>query len=368
MPTRLTLTLLVALGLFGSSGCSSPSARELSRTGDEIMVCGRLFHTGAPVVLWTDPGGYDAYRSEKRFVPWDKAAWTPIKEGEKNAGPGSPNRTSIRFAPGAEGGVLSPDDFERIRGGGWDLATLQNCVDQFVLHYDVCGVSRQCFRILHDIRGLSVQFMLDIDGTIYQTVDLKENAWHATSSNSRSVGVEIANIGAYAEGEKDPFAQWYAPISESDPDRVRITIPQTLGDGGVRTPNFVGVPATRGLVTGEIQGQRLRMHDLTSEQYESLIRLTAALCTIFPNIACDYPRDEQGQLLTRALDKDALKSYRGILGHYHIQTNKTDPGPAIQWERLVREARTNLGIAPGNRVPDRLKLRAQSADWAHEGY
>jgi hypothetical protein len=32
----------------------------LKRAGDEIMVCGQLFHTGAPVVLWTDPGGYDA--------------------------------------------------------------------------------------------------------------------------------------------------------------------------------------------------------------------------------------------------------------------------------------------------------------------
>ena len=41
----------------------------LARTGDEIVVCGQLFHTGgAPVVLWTDPGGYDAYRVTARFA------------------------------------------------------------------------------------------------------------------------------------------------------------------------------------------------------------------------------------------------------------------------------------------------------------
>src|SRR5438045_341937 len=45
----------------------------LPRAGDEIMVCGQLFHTGAPVILWTDPGGYDAYRTERRFASWDVA-------------------------------------------------------------------------------------------------------------------------------------------------------------------------------------------------------------------------------------------------------------------------------------------------------
>ena len=34
--------------------------------------------------------------------------------------------------------------------------------------------------------------MLDVDGTIYQTLDVKERAWHATTSNTRAVGIEIA--------------------------------------------------------------------------------------------------------------------------------------------------------------------------------
>src|SRR5881394_2608917 len=87
---------LLTLSLLLLPACSRPGA-ELPRRGDEIMVCGRLFHTGAPVVLWTDPGGYDAYRTEKRFAPWAKSAFqAPAKPSD---GPSTPNRYNIRFAP-----------------------------------------------------------------------------------------------------------------------------------------------------------------------------------------------------------------------------------------------------------------------------
>ncbi len=66
-----------------------------------------------------------------------------------------------------------------------DLDLLRQKVDQFVLHFDVCGTSAQCFYVLHDRRGLSVHFMLDVDGTIYQTLDVKERAWQATKSNDQ---------------------------------------------------------------------------------------------------------------------------------------------------------------------------------------
>ena len=271
----------------------------------------------------------------------------------------TPNRYNIRFSThvGEPDCPISAEDFERIRGGGWDLPTLQRCVDQFVLHYDVCGTSRQCFRILHDTRGLSVHFMLDIDGTIYQTLDLKERAWHATTSNDRSIGIEIANIGAYPRDKLATLDRWYEPdaswwLREPAPGEsrgsippVRITLPQEYGDGGLRVPG-VYWPDRSQPVVGNIQGQELVMFDLTRQQYESLARLTAALCTVFPNLPCDYPRDGEGGLLTERLSDDQLASYRGLLGHYHIQANKTDPGPALRWERVVGDARRLIGRPP----------------------
>src|SRR5438876_1182854 len=91
-----------------------PRAGErLARSGDEIIVCGQLFHTGAPVVTWMDPGGYDAYRVETRFTPLDKSSW----EDATSANPSlkHPNRFDTR----KEG--LTPEQLECIRGGGWDL-------------------------------------------------------------------------------------------------------------------------------------------------------------------------------------------------------------------------------------------------------
>ncbi len=301
------------------------------RQGDEIMVAGKLVHTGSPVVLWTDPGGYDAYRVERRFSPIEESDWEVSRT--KNKDLTTPNRYGLRRA------VLTPEQAEQVRGGGWDLPLLQSVVDQFVIHFDASGTSRQCFRTLHDVRDLSIHFMLDLDGTIYQTLDVKERAWHATTSNSRSVGIEITNLGAYGANEANPFADWYSKDADGIP---RITVPARLGDHGIRTAGFVGRPTRPEPVKGRIQGRELIQYDFTPQQYAALAKLTATLCKVLPKIKCDYPRNEMGDLILGTLPEDYLKRYQGILGHYHIQTNKVDPGPAFQWDRVIGDAKRLL--------------------------
>lgn len=312
------------------TGCATRPrlGSSVPRTGDEIVVAGHYIHTGTPIILWTDPGGYDAYRVERRFAPFEESDWEASQEQVKELK--TPNRYGFRAS------ALATNEIERLRGGGWDLPTLQRVVDQFVLHFDACGVSRQCFEALHDHRDLSVHFMLDLDGTIYQTLDLKERAWHATTSNSRSVGIEIANIGAYEREESNTLAEWYEPDADG---KTRINIPERLGDGGIRTPDFIGRPARNEPVPGIVQGRELMQYDFTPEQYRALEHLTATLCIVFPRIKCDYPRDADGKLIPQKLPDEQLEAYQGILGHYHVQTNKTDPGPALQWEVLIQNAR-----------------------------
>ncbi|MEO1495987.1 MAG: peptidoglycan recognition family protein [Planctomycetota bacterium] len=333
-------TACITLLLSASSTCFAQIGEPVARTGDEIVVCGRFFHTTAPVVTWLDPGGYDAYRVERRFVPWQDAGWAATKE---QAGLDTPNRYNLR---GKE--YFSPDQIEQHRGGQWTLDELRDVVDQFVLHYDVCGVSRRCFQVLHDSRCLSVHFMVDIDGTIYQTLDLKERAWHGSTSNSRSVGVEIAHIGAYSAKSRDTLDQWYKKDADG---RVRLTVPERIGRGigglGVRTPDFVGRPARNELVVGEVQGYQLYQYDFTPEQYDSLVKLTATLCKVFPKLACDYPKDSDGEVLPRKLEDAELRAFQGVLGHYHIQTNKTDPGPAMDWGRIIEGAQELLDAPTG---------------------
>ena len=316
------------LAIFALAGCVTEPGRHEKRKGDEIVVAGQMFHTGTKVVLWTDPGGYDAYRVEKRFAPLDESDWQHIKDKMR-----SPTRYGMRQRG------LTDEEIERVRGGGWDLPTLQKVVDQFVLHFDVCGTSRTCFKVLQDDRDLSVHFMLDLDGTIYQTLDLKERAFHATISNARSVGVEIANMGCYGPNEKDPLAKWYETQSNGP---TLITIPTNYGANPERIAHFQGKPARSELVTGKIQGEMEHQYDYTPQQYKALARLTAALCGIFPQIQCDYPRDAERKLILHKLPDELLREYHGVLGHYHIQTDKTDPGPALQWDYVVGEARRLL--------------------------
>ena len=328
LPIRVTPTAFIVATMILMAGCATPYAgKPLRRSGDEIMVCGQLFHTGTPVVLWTDPGGYDAYRTERRFSPWDQASYEKTKLQSKEIAANGPSRYGIRRKQ------IDDATFERIRGGGWDLPTLQDCVDQFVIHYDDCGVSRFCFKTLQDDRALSVHFMIDIDGTVYQTLDLKERAWHATRSNDRSIGVEMANAGSF----ENPILvkQWYAKDSDG---KTIISIPQRFGDGGVRVQGKVFRPARDQPVRGQVQGQKVAQYDFTLEQYAALIRLTATLCTVFPRINCDVPRDANGEVIDHVLSDEQWANYQGVLGHLHIQTDKSDPGPAFDWNKVITGA------------------------------
>lgn len=284
--------------------------------GHEIVVCGERVPVDAPVVLWTSEPFYDAGLERPRFA----------ESGELGK----------RYRPGRE----ARD--ERLRAlsdyHGWTREWLAEQIDLLVLHYDACGTSRECFRVLQDERQLSVHFLLDLDGTIYQTLDLREQAWHARAANPRSIGIEIANVGAFPPEEKEQLARWY----EWSEFGTRVTIPPALGDGGLRRLDFEPRPARRELVSGEVHGATYVQHDFTPEQYESLAALAAALARVFPRIELEVPRDAAGRVREDALSDEEEAGFHGVVGHYHLQTDKRDPGPAFDWERFLERARARV--------------------------
>jgi len=98
VPSNLGIATWIALcaSLFAHTDRARAAeiGEQVKRIGDEIMVCGQMFHTTAPVVLWTDAQGYDTYRVERRFSDLEKASWEEtIKEA---ASLNSPNRYSVR--------------------------------------------------------------------------------------------------------------------------------------------------------------------------------------------------------------------------------------------------------------------------------
>ena len=139
--------------------------------------------------------------------------------------------------------------------------------------------------------------MLDVDGTIYQSLDLKERAWHATKANSRSIGIEIANIGAYPVGDTKAFSRWY----RTGENGKTLWVVPDAAKSSLFTTGVELHPSRNEPVVGVVQKQRLQQYDFTPQQYDSLIKLTATLCSIFPKIRCDYPRDAGEKPVTHRL-------------------------------------------------------------------
>ncbi len=286
----------------------SPARRHAP---DTILVAGQPVRIGTRVVLYNEPGGLNAYQTPAFFGP--------RVDRFHNGQPDLPGHQAQAFTD-----------------NGYTLAELQKVVDRFVIHYDVAGTARRCFDVLRD-RGLSVHFLLDLDGTIYQTLDLQERAWHASESNTRSVGIEIANIGAYSPDNSAPFDRWYRTNERGQTQLIAPAAAEFL------RPAAAAGPARPQPVYGRIHGRWLMQYDLTDAQYDALIHLTAGLTRAFPLLRPDAPRDAHGNVTTDLLSDADMLAFRGILGHYHLTTDKIDPGPAFDWPRLLDGVRRELG-------------------------
>ena len=298
--------LLVAVASLVVATCRG--GETSARKGDEIIVAGRLVHTGTRVVTWLDADGYDAYANVHR-----------TRAARESPRPADPKNFGVRNTPDEKPVPLG--DFDALAG----------VIDQIVIHYDDSGLSRLCFDTLTR-RQLSAHFLVDLDGTVYQTLDVQERAYHATIANSRSIGIEIAGIGALEASEMGRMEFWYHKDSRG---RIRIVPPKKAGPMGQLTRHFIARPARPGIVRGVINGKHLEQYDFTAEQYAAVGKLVAALCRTFPRIEHKFPRGASGAIATTKLSEKEFENFHGILGHEHIQENKVDPGPAFQWDLIL---------------------------------
>ena len=94
-------------------------------------------------------------------------------------------------------------------------------VKLMVVHWDAALNSHSTSRILAK-RGLSCHFLIDNDGTIYQTADLQDVCFHAGKVNNFSIGVEISNA-FYPK-----YQQWYIRNGYGE----RPMVPETKINGG----------------------------------------------------------------------------------------------------------------------------------------
>ena len=292
------LTVPVVSGLPARADEPKPG-EKLARRGDEIVVSGQLFHTTAPVVLWIDPGGYDAYRVDRRFGPLDQAGWERL-EGRSVKTPDRGTGCGRRGSP--------PSGWSGARGGGWDLRTLQKVVDQFVIHYDVAGTSQRCFQVLHDSAG-------------------PERPLHARPRrhdlpDPRPQGSRLARhdgqrpLGRHRDRQHGRLPRGRPTTrSRSGTPRATTATPASPSPAAPRkaascdNPQADLRPSRRRAGRRRGPGAEARQYDLTPQQYDSLIKLTATLCTVFPKIKLRLPpRRRRARLVTPHADARRVQS------------------------------------------------------------
>ena len=152
--------------------------------GGVIVIAGKDIPVEAEVVTWKQ-NGWDASSPYCIRLPGYAASLAkchPLEGGQRAEHGFGLRRYSVR-PPFQK--LTKPPTVEAV----------QAVIRQFIVHHDGVDNSETCFNVLHNERGLSCHFLIDNDGTIYQTLDLAHMGWHAADWNRYSIGVELANRG-----------------------------------------------------------------------------------------------------------------------------------------------------------------------------
>lgn len=120
-------------------------------------------------------------------------------------------------------------------------------VSMIILHYTVIPTCEESLMRLsettNETGNVSAHYLVDRDGSIYSLVDESKRAWHAglgswaglDDINSRSIGIEIVNVGLTEDGKREPFlaAQIDAVIKLCKDIQSRYAIKYVLGHSDV---------------------------------------------------------------------------------------------------------------------------------------
>ncbi len=258
----------------------------------KIWIAGVGFDVDAKVVRWDEGPGFNA-RAEMCINAHQRCAGGVLPYSEKKTITRR-NRTALR--PSLRSLRDNPS-----------LVAAQSVIRQFVLHHDGCPDAASCFNVLHNERGLSCHFLLDNDGTIYQTLDLAFMAFHAAGFNANSIGIEMSN-----RGDAKRWPTFYSRLGR-----------------------------LRDVTTCRIHGHTYLAFEYTEAQYTALAALVRGVSRALPNLPIDYPQESPGYQSWAELPN--AHSYAGLLGHYHTTRRKWDPGP-FDFKKFCESVRGRLSF------------------------
>ncbi|HEY5945437.1 MAG TPA: N-acetylmuramoyl-L-alanine amidase [Kofleriaceae bacterium] len=255
----------------------------MRKPSGNLIIAGQTFKIDAPVINFREPPFWDATR--EYCLPTATDPSPPCKPGGVPYG-NLPRPYTKRYStrlPLRRYGMNPP------------LDAVKSVLRQFVVHHDGCSSADMCFSVLQNERGLSCHFLIDNDGTIYQTIDLALMAYHAAEWNTASIGVEFCNRG---DAKKEP--NYYSS-----------------GRAGPK----------RDVKPCKINGHTILAFDYTPDQYNSFLALARALQRLLPNLPAEFPQSSAGVASWDTMPTSASFGFSGYIGHYHLTNQKWDPGP-----------------------------------------
>lgn len=230
-----------------------------------------------------------------------RRVWTERQSNIDDYKPTNPNYSNYlvyngNFVPIDWGKVIlwsESDGLSAIPGNYYDYSGRpKRNIRLFVNHWDVCLSSRSCNDVLNK-NGISVQFLIDNDGTIYQTMDMQHGAWHAgnTSVNRSSVGVEISN--AYYP----KYADWY--VNNGHGERPMV---DDAWVNGVKLDPFMG------------------FYPIQIEAAKALWKAVASAT----NVKLKTKLNQFGKVSTKYEKEIVYGKFEGVISHYHCYKGKID--------------------------------------------
>ena len=273
------------------------------RPSGKLIIGGTSFDTDAPIVNWREGPKWDATSTYCIPTKTEQGALSrchTVADGMRPYGPPEVPYTR-RYSTRPQ---LRQSKWKNGEAAPYDA--VKNVIKQFVIHHDGCASADMCFNVLQNERGLSVHFLIDNDGTIYQTIDLGLMAYHAAEWNLHSIGVELCNRG---DARKEP--NYYKNSPDREPKPCKINDYTYLA------------------------------FDYTPAQYESLKKLGRALLRLLPNLPAEYPQTSPGVQSWDTLPTSASFGFSGYIGHYHLTRQKWDPGYFL-FDKFCREIRGAL--------------------------
>ena len=261
------------------------------RPSGNLIIGNQTIHIDAPVVNYTEGPRWDATSPMCQLTendPRPACTFNAALKGQVPYGP-LPKPYVQRYT--------SRPALRRY-GNNPPMDAVKAVIRQFVVHHDGCSSSDMAFGVMQNERGLSCHFLIDNDGTIFQTIDLALAAYHAAEWNFGSIGVELCN-----RGDVKLDANYYS--------------------SGKHGPDRKPVPC-------RINGHTFLAFEFTKLQMDSFQRLARALQRLLPNIPAEYPQASPGIQHWDTLPQQGPSGsfgFSGYIGHYHLTGQKWDPGP-----------------------------------------